>query len=141
MRRAWDAINRRKSADEVMAEIRELVHAEIEFVNPADALEQGTRRGAEGLRLALVNYLAGVGPDAVFEIEQLSERDAKVFVRGRIHARGASSGVEVDGPGIGMITTFRENLIYRIEWHWDTEEALAKFEREAEPLSGPAATS
>ena len=79
VRRAWDAINRSKSADEVMAEIRELVHAEIEFVNPADALEQGTRRGAEGLRLALVSYLAG-----------------------------------------------------RIEWHWDTEEALAKFEREAD---------
>ena len=132
VRRAWDAINGSRSADEAMAEIGELFHKEVEYVNPADALEQGTRRGVDGLRLVFANYLAGVGPEAVFEIEQLIERDDKVFVRGRIHARGASSGVEVDGPGIGMITSFRESLIHRIEWYWNKDEALARFEREAD---------
>jgi hypothetical protein len=101
-------------------------------VNPADALEVGTRRGVDGVRLAFENYLAGVGPDAVFEIERLIERPNKVFVRGRIHARGASSGVEVVGRGVGTITTFRDDLIYRIEWYWDKDEALARFEAEAD---------
>jgi ketosteroid isomerase-like protein len=129
-RRCWDAINRGASADDVMAEIGDLLHADVEYVNPADALERGERRGAEGVRLAVANYLAGVGPDAEFEIEQLIERADKVFVRGRIHARGASSGIEVDGPGIGVITTLRDGLIFRMEWYWDKQEALSRFERE-----------
>jgi ketosteroid isomerase-like protein len=131
-RRSWDAVNRNTSADAVIAEIGELLHPDVEYVNPVDALETGDRRGVEGVRTALENYLAGVGPESTFEIEQVIERGNKVFVRGRIHARGASSGLEIDGPGIGMITTLRDGLIYRMEWHWDKDEALARFERETD---------
>ena len=131
VRLAWTVINRGDSVDEIMAELGELLHPEVEYVNPADAIERGTRRGPGGVRAALENYLAGVGPAAVFEIEQLLERGNMVFVRGVIHARGTASGVEVDGPGIGIIYTIRDNLLYRVEWHWDKDEALARFEREA----------
>jgi ketosteroid isomerase-like protein len=128
-RRFWDAINTSSSAEEILGQIGDLLHADVEYVNPADALERGIRRGHEGIGRAFENYLAGVGPDARFEIEALVERGDRVFVRGHIHARGASSGAEVEGPGIGTITTFRDGLVYRIEWFWDKDEALAEFER------------
>jgi ketosteroid isomerase-like protein len=128
VRRSWDAINRSSSADEVMAEIGEFLHPDCEWVNPADALERGTRRGHDGVRLAFENYFAGAGPDAAFEIEELIERGDKVFVRGRLHGLGVSRGAEVLGPGIGAIITLRDSLIYRMEWYWDKDEALAKFE-------------
>lgn len=133
-RRSWDAISRSSSADEVMAEIGVLLHPECEWVNPADALERGTRRGHDGVKLAFENLFAGVGPDAVFEIDRLIERGDKVFVVARIRARGASSGIAVEGPVTGAILTFRDSLIYRMEWYWDQNEALARFE--GDPAAG-----
>lgn len=131
VRRMWDAVNRNDSADAIMDEVEGLLDPEIEYVNPDDALERGTRHGSDGVKAALENYLAGVGPTAVFEIEQLLERGDMVFVRGRIHARGNASGVEVDGPEIGIVNTIRDGRISRTEWHWDKDEALARFERAA----------
>jgi ketosteroid isomerase-like protein len=131
VRRMWGAINGSDSVDVIMDEVESLLDPEVEYVNPDDAIERGTRHGVDGVREALENYLAGVGPTAVFEIEQLLERGDMVYVRGRIHARGSASGVEVDGPGVGIVHTIRDGRIYRTEWHWDKEEALARFERAA----------
>lgn len=130
VRRTWEAVNSGSSAEAIMAEIGELLHPEVEYVNPSDALETGTRKGPDGLRLAFENYLAGAGPDADFEIERLIERGSKVFAEGRLHGVGASRGLRVLGPGIAAIFTFRDGLIYRYEWYWDRAEALAKFEAE-----------
>jgi hypothetical protein len=116
-----------------MPEIESLLHAEVEYVNPPDAIERGTRRGPDGIRLAFENYYEGVGPDAAFEIEELLERGDRVFVRGRIHGVGASRGLEVLGPGIAAIITIRDNLMYRMEWYWGKDAALAKFEAETGP--------
>jgi hypothetical protein len=41
VRRALEVINSRESVDIVMAELEELMHPEIEFVNPQDAIEGG----------------------------------------------------------------------------------------------------
>jgi hypothetical protein len=128
VRRLFDAINGASSGDEVMAEIGAWLHPDVEFVNPADALEGGTRRGPDGVKTAVENYIAGIGPEGAFEIEQLVESKETVFVRGRNHLRGMSSGIEVDGPGIGLIVTFRDDLLYRLEWSWDPGEVLKMFE-------------
>ena len=128
VRRLFDAINEASSGDEVMAEIGAWLHTDVEFVNPADALEGGTRRGPDGIKTAIENYIAGIGPEGMFEIEQLVERGDTVFVRGRNHLRGVSSGIEVEGPGIGVIVAFRDNLMYRMEWSWDPDEVLKMFE-------------
>ncbi len=79
-------------------------------------------------RTAIENYIAGIGPEGTFEIEQVVESGDEVFVRGRNHLRGMSSGIEVESPGIGLIITFRDGLIYRAEWSWDPDEALKTFE-------------
>jgi ketosteroid isomerase-like protein len=129
VRRAWDAINGNESADSALADLEDLFDPEIEYVNPPDAVERGTRRGPEGMRAALESWYAGAGPQGRFEIQQLVERENMVFVRGRTHARGASSGIEVAGTGVGILYTLRDDRIWRLEWHWDQEEALARFER------------
>jgi ketosteroid isomerase-like protein len=129
VRNAYDLFNRGASVDEVMPELEHLLDPEAEWVNPPDAIERGTRRGLDGWRTALENVLAGAGADARFAIEELLERGDQVFVRGFLRPRGTSSGVEVDGPMTGVIWTVRDGRICRVEWFYDLDEALAKFER------------
>jgi ketosteroid isomerase-like protein len=129
VRRAYEVINRSESVDAVMAGLEELTDPEVELVNPADAVEGGTRKGLAGMRTYFENFFAGVGNRATFELEQVSERGERVFVRARIHARGASSGAEVVGTPVGTIHTLRDGRLIRMEWHNDVDEALAEFER------------
>ena len=129
VRRAVDVMNRSESVDEAMVALEELTHTDIEYVNPEDAIERGTRKGSAGLRTVLENFIAGAGGGATFELEQLQERGDRVFVRARVHARGASSGAEALGPPTGAIYTIRERRIAKVEWHYDVDEALARFEQ------------
>lgn len=113
-----------------MADLKELLHPDIEFVNPEDAIERGTRRGPAGMRKALENYIAGVGAGATIELEELQARGDRVFTIARIHARGSASGAESLGPPTGSIYTIRDGRIFRLEWHYDVDEARARFDRD-----------
>src|SRR5919198_5462966 len=108
-----------------MAGLEELINREAEFVNPADAIEGGTRKGLAGIRTVFENFFAGAGNRATFELEQVLERGERVFVRARVHAKGAASGVETVGPPITIIHTFRHGRILRMEWHFNPDEAFA----------------
>ena len=44
---------------------------------------------------------------------------------------GESSGAAALGPPVGMIYTIRDGRVLRIEWHYDVDEARARFERAA----------
>jgi ketosteroid isomerase-like protein len=113
-----------------MAGLEELMHPNIEFVNPEDAIEGGTRKGFAGMRTAFENFFEGAGHAATVEIEEVRERGELVFVRMRIHARGTSSGAEVVSPPIGVVYMFSDGRVFRIEWHYaDIDKALAEFER------------
>jgi len=129
VRRAYEVINRSESVDAVMAGLEDLMDPDVEYVNPADAIEGGTRKGLAGMRTAFENFFAGAGNRATIELEQVHERGERVFVRGRIHAKGASSGAEVVGPPGGIIHTLRDGRLIRMEWHFDADEAFAEFER------------
>jgi ketosteroid isomerase-like protein len=128
-RRAYEVINRSESVDAVMAGLEGMIDPEAEFVNPAGAIEGGTRKGLAGMRMVFENFFAGAGERATFELQQVIERGERVLVRARVHARGAASGVETVGPPIGIIHTFHEGRILRMEWHFDPDEELAEFER------------
>ena len=129
MRRVADVLNTCKSVDEAIATgVEELWDPEIEFINPEDAIERGTRRGAEGMRTVLANFIEGAGAEATIELDELEERSNRVFVRYRINARGAS-GVEVVSPPLGMVYTIRDGRILRIEWHNDVDQARSSFEQ------------
>jgi ketosteroid isomerase-like protein len=129
VRRWSEVINRSESVDAVMAELEDLTHPEIEYVNPEDAIEGGTRKGLAGMRTVQENMFAGAGRAATVELEELYERGERVLVRLRVHAR--VRGAEAVGPPVGVLFTFRDGRVLRIEWHYWTDETLYEFEREA----------
>jgi SnoaL-like domain len=129
VRRFGDVINQSQSVDEVMAELEPLMDPEIEYVNPPDAVERGTRKGISGMRTALENFVEGAGGEATFELEELEQRGDRVFISFRIHAHGGGSGAEAVGPPVGMIYTFRNGRVLRMEWHY-VAEARARFEQD-----------
>jgi ketosteroid isomerase-like protein len=131
VRRVTEVFNHSESVDAAMAELDELMHPEIEFVNPEDAIERGTRTGKDGIRTVLENVVAGAGGGATFELEEVSERGERVFALTRLRARGTTSGAEVLGPLTGAIWTIRDGRVLRIEWHYDVDEALARFDQNA----------
>ena len=130
MRRFGDVISESDSVDVAMAELEPFMDPEIEFVNPLDAVERGTRKGIAGMRTAFENFLAGVGARATIEIEKLESRGDRVYVRARVHARGGASGAEAVGPHTAMICTLRDGRVLRMEWHYDLEAARARFDEE-----------
>jgi ketosteroid isomerase-like protein len=130
VRRVIEVINSSESVDEAMAALEPLTDPEVEWVNPEDALERGTRRGLAGMRIVLENFIAGAGGGATAELEEVQERADRVFILGRLHVRGESSGAEAVGPPVGMIYTIRNGLVLRIEWHYDVDKARARFEQD-----------
>ncbi len=130
VRRLAEVINDSESVDAAMAASDGLMHPEIQYVNPEDAIEGGTRTGVAGMRTVLDNFIAGAGGGATIELEQVEERGDRVFSRGRIHARGTSSGAEAVGPLTAAIYTIRDGRVLRIEWHYDVAEARARFEQD-----------
>jgi ketosteroid isomerase-like protein len=128
VRRLAEVLNTSESVEEAIATgVEELWDPEIEFVNPDDAIERGTRRGVDGMRTVLENFIEGAGSAATIELEELEERNDRVFVRYRVHARGAS-GAEAVGPPVAMVYTFRDGRVLRIEWHYDVAKGRARFE-------------
>ena len=129
VRRNIEIMNSSESVDEAMAAMESLIDPEIEWVNPDDAIERGTRKGLAGMRVVVENYIGGAGTGATAQLDELEERGDSVFLVGRLHARGESSGAEAVGPPVGMIYTIRNGRILRIEWHYDVAEARARFEQ------------
>jgi ketosteroid isomerase-like protein len=128
-RRAFEVINRSESVDAAMAGFEKLVDPEIEYVNPEDAIEGGTRKGLAGMRTALENFYEGAGSGATWELDEVQERGERVFIRARLHVKGASSGAEAVGPPIGAVFTIRDGRVIRMGWLFDPHEAFAEFER------------
>ncbi len=129
VRRLADVLNTSDSVEAAIAAgVEDLWDPEIEYVNPDDALERGTRRGVDGMRTVLENFIEGAGAAATVELEELEESDDRVWARYRVHARGAS-GAEALGPPMAMVYTFRNGRVLRIEWHYDVDEARARFDR------------
>ena len=130
VRRVVEVLNTCESVEEVIASgVEQSWDPEIEFVNPEDAVERGTRKGAAGMRTVLENFRAGLGAGATVELEDLQERGDRVFVLFRIRTRGGASGIEVLGRPLGMLFTIRAERILRIEWHNDVDTARASFEQ------------
>ena len=98
--------------------VRDLVAEDLEYVNPPNAVEGGTKRG----RRFLVGVL-DVYPDFRVEPERYEDLGDEVLVIGT--ARGTSaSGLETRWQQ-GYIWTVRDGVIVRFRWFNDPAEALA----------------
>jgi len=101
----------------------ELLDAQIEYVNPAGALEPGTRRGLSGFADAVEKTYEGW--DAwEMKLERLHVAGDRVAVVVRYRARGRGSGVELEGRE-SALWTIRDGKAVRYEWFHGPTDALA----------------
>jgi ketosteroid isomerase-like protein len=99
-----------------------LLAEDAEWVNPHDAVEAGTRRGAGSFNEA-IGRVFDAWKDVRFEADQVIERGQDVIALGRLRNRGRTAGMEVSQPH-GQIWTFRDGKAVRMRWFNSHEETL-----------------
>lgn len=100
----------------------ELLAEDAEWVNPADAVETGTRHGADGFNGAIASVFA-TWDDVRFDTERLIDRGDQVVALGVLRGHVHAAGMEVDSPH-GQVWTFRDGRATRMSWHNSHREAL-----------------
>ena len=100
----------------------ELMDPEIEYVNPAGAVEPGTRRGREAFRLAVQRVFDG-WETWDFDPEEFRDVGDQVAVVVRYKARGRGSGVEVEGRE-SALWTLRDGKVASYAWFHEPTDAL-----------------
>jgi ketosteroid isomerase-like protein len=97
---------------------------DIEWVNPPDAIETGTRHGSDGFFMAQSAFQRAYDSMEV-EVEQQVERGNVVGLIVKTLVRGRGSGIELRQRQ-GMAFTIREGKVARFEWSNDPEELLER---------------
>ena len=97
---------------------RDLIDADVEYVNPRDAVEGGTRRGRQAFAGIRDAY-----DDVRVEPERFIDAGADVVVIARITGTGKGSGVDIDWKQ-GYIWTVRDGKAVRFRWFTKPEQAL-----------------
>ncbi len=100
----------------------ELATADIEYVNPAGAVEPGTRRGRNEFIAAVEKTLEG-WETWEMEPERFEAVGDQVAVVLRYKARGRGSGIEVEGRE-SALWTVRDGKVCRYAWFHEPAEAL-----------------
>ena len=106
-----------------------MLDRDVEWVNPAYAIEPGTRRGIGEFRDALDRLRASLG-DVRPEVLEMIDAGDGVVVVGRWRGEGAGSGVPIEAT-FSSVVTVQDSQVVRYEWFRDRAEAL-----EAVGLSG-----
>ncbi|HEX8741959.1 MAG TPA: nuclear transport factor 2 family protein [Thermoleophilaceae bacterium] len=101
----------------------ELLTEDVEWVNPPDAVEPGSRGGVEGFNNAIASIFEG-WEESRFEPERVVESGDDVVALGELRVRGRSVGVEVRREH-GQIWTFRDGRVARMRWFGSHAETLA----------------
>jgi ketosteroid isomerase-like protein len=100
----------------------ELMNPHIEYVNPAGAVEPGTRRGLAAFSRAVERIFEG-WETWQMEPEQFKAVADQVAVVVRYRARGRGSGVEVEGRE-SALWTVRDGQVVRYAWFHEPGAAL-----------------
>jgi uncharacterized protein len=99
-----------------------LLHPDIEWVNPADALEPGIRTGIDAFT-TITQGLADTISDLRMDVERLIDVDDRVVAIATMRGYGSTSGVEVERRH-GSIWTIRDGKAMRFQWFYEPDEAL-----------------
>jgi ketosteroid isomerase-like protein len=114
--RVWDEVYRRRElSPRFLAE-------EVEWVNPEDAVEPGTRTGVGSFNEAL-RSIFDAWEDFRFEVHRVIDSGDEVLALGQISVRGRATGIEVAQPH-GQIWEFRDGRVVRLRWFTSHREAL-----------------
>ncbi len=100
-----------------------LVDPEIDWVNPSDAIETGTRHGPEGVNEALANFSRAYKMTGL-EVERTIAAGDSVATAVSLTFEGRGSGIEVHNHQ-GHRFTFRDGRLIRFEWSNDADDLLA----------------
>jgi ketosteroid isomerase-like protein len=121
VRRLYEAFNRRDTVT-----TRELMDPDIEYVNPPDAVERGTRKGFDQYQAALGRVREIFG-DAEIEVDLMLESGervaAKIRMRVQLDARGFDTVVDQS-----HLWTFRDGRAVRFGWFTDPQRAIEMLE-------------
>jgi ketosteroid isomerase-like protein len=101
---------------------RELLADDAEWVNPDDAVESGSRRGADAFLQAVASVFEG-WEESIFDMERVIESGDAVIALGNLRTR-SRSGLEVT-EAHGEIWTFRDGKVSRMQWFRTHAETLA----------------
>jgi len=105
-----------------------LLDPKIEYVNPPDAMEPGTRHGLAAFARAVAKTLEGWETWRM-ELEDMRSQGNDVAVVVRYRARGRASGLEVEGRE-SALWTVRDGRVVRYAWfHRDDDASQAMHER------------
>jgi ketosteroid isomerase-like protein len=100
-----------------------LVADDVEYVNPPDAVEPGTQRGADGWRQAMRRVNESFDVMGI-DLDRVVELDDRCLTLINFRIRGRTSRVE-GASEQGMIFTVRDGKIARFEWYSSHEDTLA----------------
>jgi ketosteroid isomerase-like protein len=100
----------------------ELMDPEIEYVNPAGAVEPGTRHGLDAFTKAFEKVFEGWEAWQM-KPERFEAVGDQVAVVVRYRARGRGSGVEVEGRE-SALWTLRDGKVVRYAWFHEPGDAL-----------------
>jgi len=89
---------------------------------PPEAVEPGTRQGADSFNRATASVFAA-RDDARFDVERVIDNGDDVVALGLMHGRIHGPGMEVDNPH-GKIWTFRAGRVTRMRWFNTHAETL-----------------
>ena len=101
----------------------ELLDPDIEYVNPAGAIEPGTRRGIDAFQHAIEKVLE-VWTSWEMEPERFEAVGNCVAVVVRYRAVGRSSSLEVEGRE-SALWTLRDGRVIRYAWFHGPDDAIA----------------
>jgi ketosteroid isomerase-like protein len=97
---------------------RDWIDSDVEYVNPPDAVEGGTRRGRKAFAGIRDAY-----DDVRIEPEQFIDAGGDVIVIARVRGKGRGSGVDIDWRQ-GYVWTIRNGKAVRVRWFNKPEQAL-----------------
>jgi ketosteroid isomerase-like protein len=99
-----------------------LLHPDIEWVNPSYALEPGTRTGVEAFT-SITESLHETISDFRMDVERLIDAGGRVVAIATMRGRGGASGVQIERRH-GSIWTIRDGQAVRFQWFYEPAEAL-----------------
>jgi ketosteroid isomerase-like protein len=100
----------------------ELLHPDIEYVNPPGAVEPGTRRGIAAYEDALRSMHEALD-DVHIEAREVIDAGDQVVVLATFTARGRSSGAQRQHED-GYVWTVRDGKAVSFQWFNDPAKAL-----------------
>jgi hypothetical protein len=99
-----------------------LLDPDVEWVNPPEAVEPGTRKGI-GAFTAAAEAVSDTFEEARVDIEEFFDAGDRVVVIATLRGRGRGSGADVERRQ-GYVWTLRDGKAIRFQWFNSAEQAL-----------------